>query len=161
MPPGTVIITGGQTGVDTAAIKAAVKLSIPFKGWVPHGFTNEKGLILAEYRTHLQVTPSAENAQRTEWNMRDADCVLTILRGKPEVAVGGTKLGVDYSYGAEKQKSFVDLTGDRAQEVEKVRAWLKEQGHGKSLAIGGPRESEEPGIEKEAEDFLQEALDGL
>ena len=161
MSPGKIIITGGQTGVDTAAIKAAVELSIPFKGWVPRGFTNERGLIPADYRAHLQETPSAENAQRTEWNMRDADCVLTILRGQPDATMGGTKLGVDYSYRAEKEMCFVDLTEDRASEVEKVRIWLKQQGQGKSVAVGGPRESEELDIEQDAESFLLLAFDGI
>jgi len=111
------IISGGQTGVDTAAIKAAIALKIPYRGWVPNGFTNEVGMIAEQYHANLRETPSPENAQRTEWNMRDADIILTILRGPPDTAVGGTKLGVNFGQVGGKsmyfeQKNLEGLTLD-------------------------------------------------
>lgn len=158
------IITGAQTGVDTAAIRATISVSLPYTGWVPQGFTNEAGLISPAYIPNLHETPSTVNSQRTEWNMRDADVVLTILRGPSDRAVGGTKLGVDIAERERKEMCFVDLTGEWETEVRKVRGWLEEVLVGDKewrLAIGGPRESEEPGIEGEAERFLVDVLGDL
>lgn len=156
--PAFTIITGAQTGVDTAAIKAAIKLQIPYRGWVPQGFTNEAGPIPDEYRSHFQQTPSPETSQRTEWNMLDADSVLTLLRGLPDSAKGGTKWGVQVSRETSKNMCFVDLRNDWIEEINKVKTWLKKD-KVENVAIGGPRESEEPGIEGEAEKFLSEALE--
>ena|SRR6266480_576734 len=89
MAPALTIVTGAQTGVDSAAIETAIKLKLPYTGWVPRGYTNESGPILPNHRPHFTETPSQNNAQRTEWNIRDADCVLTILRGQPEKVTGG------------------------------------------------------------------------
>lgn len=45
------IISGGQTGVDMAALKAAVKAGIPHGGWCPQGRIQEKGgIIPADYK---------------------------------------------------------------------------------------------------------------
>lgn len=95
MAPALTIISGAQTGVDIAAIKAAIKLQIPYEGWVPLGFTNEAGPIQQEFRANLQETPSRDNAQRTEWNVRESDFVLTVLRSSPESVKGGTKWAVN------------------------------------------------------------------
>lgn len=159
MAPTLTIVTGAQTGVDTAAIEAAIKLHIPYKGWVPLGCINEAGPILVKYRANLRETPSQGNAQRTEWNVRDADCILTLLRGPPERATGGTAWGVHVASEAGVEMCFVDLRRNWSEEIDKVRTWLGGS-RLKNLrcAINGPRESEEPGIEEEATRFLYEAL---
>jgi hypothetical protein len=157
--PRLTIISGGQSGVDTAAIKAAVALHMPYRGWVPQGFTNEAGTIAAEYRVNLRETPSSDNSQRTEWNLRDADMILTILRGSQDKAVGGTRSGLEVAAEALKPMCFVDLNSDWEGEIAKVRSWVEAVGDRDcSMAVGGPRESEEPGIQEEAMRFLIEAL---
>jgi hypothetical protein len=162
MAPLLTIISGAQTGVDTAAIKAAIKLQIAYKGWVPLGFTNEAGPIQLEYRASLQETPSRDNAQRTEWNVRESDVLLTILRSSPESIKGGTKWAVDVAKQIGKETWFIDLRSEWSEEKNKVRTWLKGNGvDNMRCAINGPRESEEPGIEELAMHFLCEALTGF
>ena len=159
MAPALTIVTGAQTGVDSAAIETAIKLKLPYTGWVPRGYTNESGPILPIHRPHLTETPSQNNAQRTEWNIRDADCVLTILRGQPEKVTGGTAWGVDVARAAGKEMCFVNLSADWTNELDKVRTWLnRRQVEHFKCAVNGPRESEEPGIGQEAMRFLCEAL---
>jgi hypothetical protein len=159
MVPALTIITGAQTGVDTAAINTAIKYDIAYKGWVPRGCTNESGPILPNYRSHFTETPSQDNAQRTEWNIRHADYVLTILRGQPEKVAGGTAWGIDVARATGKEMCFVDLSVEWANELDKIKTWLSTSKleHLK-CAVNGPRESEEPGIEEEATKFLCEAL---
>ena len=65
------IISGGQTGVDRAALDAAIKLTIPHGGWIPQGRLTEDGPLPPEYQ--LQETRSNRYADRTEKNVMDAD----------------------------------------------------------------------------------------
>src|ERR1700744_6191338 len=76
------IISGGQSGVDRAALDAALAHGIDYGGWCPKGgwaedFPDPPGL-LAKYPS-LQETPLSEPAQRTEWNVRDADACLILI----------------------------------------------------------------------------------
>jgi len=79
------IISGGQTGVDRAALDAATAAGIQTAGWAPKGFLAEDGPIPPHYG--LAETPSAEPGQRTEWNVRDSDA--TLILATPPLA-GGT-----------------------------------------------------------------------
>ena len=155
MAPALTIISGAQTGVGAAAIK----LHSPYKGWVPLGVTNAAGPIQLEFRANLQETPLPDNAQRTEWNVRESDFVLTILKSSPESIKGGTKWAVDVAKQMGKEICFIDLRSEWSNEKNKVRMWIRgNKVDNMRCAINGPRESEEPGIEGEAMKFLCEAL---
>ena len=65
------IVSGGQTGVDRAALDWALASGVPYGGWCPLGRWAEDGPIDARYP--LRETPGADPAQRTEWNIRDSD----------------------------------------------------------------------------------------
>lgn len=58
------IISGGQTGVDRAALDAALESGFPCGGWCPKGRTAEDGPLPSEYP--LKETPEADYSQRTE-----------------------------------------------------------------------------------------------
>lgn len=90
------IRTGGQTGVDRAAMDTAREYGIPLCGWCPKNgwaedYPSEPGL-LQDY-PQLSETPSEGTDQRTEWNMRDADAIHTIIpsgsRTSPGTDAGG------------------------------------------------------------------------
>src|ERR1700726_1211464 len=68
------IRSGGQTGVDRAALDAAVLTGRPYEGWCPKGgwaedFLHPPGLLTIY--PHLIETPSESPEQRTDWNVRD------------------------------------------------------------------------------------------
>jgi len=51
------IISGGQTGVDRAALDAAIRLGIPCGGWCPQGRKAEDGRIPDHYPLHEASSP--------------------------------------------------------------------------------------------------------
>src|SRR5215831_1881733 len=65
------IISGGQTGVDTAGLWFALRNGLLHGGWCPRGRKREDGLIPRRFR--LRETPSRGYLQRTQWNVRDSD----------------------------------------------------------------------------------------
>src|SRR5437660_8666127 len=83
----TKLISGGQTGVDRAALDVALELGLPCGGWCPRGRKAEDGVIPDRYP--LAETPSPSYRQRTRWNVRDSDGTLILVRGRP---TGGTAL---------------------------------------------------------------------
>jgi hypothetical protein len=82
------IVSGCQSGVDRAALDAALEAGVPCGGWCPKGRAAEDGPIDARYPLH--ETPSSEVQQRTEWNVRDSDGTLILSRGTE--LTGGTLL---------------------------------------------------------------------
>jgi len=83
------IISGGQTGVDQAALITAQKIGLETGGWCPPGRVCESGTI-PEYfplkETPQERSPDAVDvprSQRTEWNVRDSDATL-IVRPKQD-----------------------------------------------------------------------------
>src|SRR5689334_1820959 len=90
-----VIVSGGQSGVDRAALDVANELQIPYAGFCPRGgwaedFPQPPGL-LARYPL-LRETPLADPAQRTEWNVRESDAVLILVDRCGLAASEGTVL---------------------------------------------------------------------
>ena len=144
------VVSGGQTGVDRAALDVALELGIPCGGWCPKGRLAEDGTLAARYP--LIETPSSEYAQRTEWNVRDSDATLILHRG---YLSGGTAFTVEQT--ARYQKPLLQVNLARRTNPSAVRGWLQgNQGH--VLNVAGPRESSPPGIYLEAARFLRKVL---
>lgn len=73
------IISGGQTGVDRAALDAAMKLGISVGGFCPKGRRAEDGPI--DKRYPLTETSSRAYPVRTEKNVRTAEGTLILTWG--------------------------------------------------------------------------------
>ena len=142
------MVSGGQTGVDRAALDAAIALGIPHGGWCPKGRLAEDGAIPPRYC--LTETESAEYAVRTEGNVRDSDATLILCRGGP---TGGTELTLRMAERWEKPHLEVNL--DRPPDLEAVCRWLAEI-RPAVLNVAGPRESQSRGIAARAEAFLRQ-----
>lgn len=131
------LISGGQTGVDRAALDVAIELKIRHGGWCPAGRRAEDGIIPRIYQ--LQETDSRNYAVRTRLNVRDSQGTLILCEGLP---TGGTKLTVQFAQQMRKPLLILPLSQDcHGPEVEE---WLRE--HTISvLNVAGPRETTAPG----------------
>lgn len=132
------IISGGQTGVDRAALDVALELNIPCGGWCPKGRKAEDGAIDLIYP--LRETPSEEYSQRTEWNVRDADGLLILSYGK---LTEGTALAIECAQKYSKPCFVIDL--QETLDKRTFHRWFHENSI-KVLSVGGPRESHAPGV---------------
>ena len=141
------IVSGGQSGVDRAALDVALSLAIPCGGWCPKGRKAEDGLIDPRYP--LMETPSEDYAQRTEWNVRDSDGTLILSDGG---LTGGTAQTVDAARRLGKPQLMLELSAQPPPLV--VQAWTNAN-RVRVLNIAGPRESKRPGIYARAAAFLK------
>ena len=146
------IISGGQTGVDRAALDAAIELGITGGGWCPKGRASEDGPIPDRYP--LTETPFADPAQRTEWNVRDADATLIIAQGK---LTGGTAR--TQRLATSQPKPCLVINPTEATSTATVRAWLNEHAV-TTLNVAGPRASTDPDIYELAQQLLRKVLAG-
>lgn len=132
------IRSGGQTGVDRAALDAAMEQGLAVTGWCPAGRLAEDGRIPDRYP--LAETSLADYAQRTRWNVRDSDATLILSRSP---LAGGTALTAAIAEELGRPLLIVDPGAPVAADV--IRSWVRRQRVG-DLNVAGPRESEDPGI---------------
>ena len=142
------IISGGQSGVDRAALDVASALGIEHGGWCPKGRWAEDGPIGSNYS--LIETPLPDPEQRTEWNVRDSDATVIFSRG--EDLHGGTRRTLEFAQ--RDGKPWLHLHGHNVVDgASKLAAFIK-QHELTVLNVAGPRASEEP----EAASFAREVL---
>lgn len=147
------IVSGGQTGVDRAALDVALVRNIPCGGWCPLGRLAEDRVIAATYP--LKETPTADYAERTAWNVRDSDGTLIISWGVP---TEGTAFTAECARGQGKPFYIWDLDADRG--VDGPRAWICDNLI-RTLNVAGPRESKHTGAYVAARDALDRLLSDL
>ena len=70
------IISGGQTGVDRAALDAAIMLNIPIGGFCPKGRRAEDGIIPDKY--DLYETKNNKYSERTKQNIQHSQGTLIL-----------------------------------------------------------------------------------
>jgi hypothetical protein len=144
------IISGGQTGVDRAALDVALAMGLECGGWCPKGRRAEDGRISDRYP--LTETDSADYSQRTKRNVRDSDATLILSRGEPR---GGTLLTQRTAVRLGKPCLAVDLNAPAP--LAEMRDWLSMHAV-RILNVAGPRETQSPGVKQLAARFLHELL---
>ena len=132
------IVSGGQTGVDRAALDAARQAGLALGGWAPKGREAEDGVIPNRYP--LDECGQGGYEERTRLNVRDSDATLILTRGEP---AGGTQLTVEWADKLSKPTLVVDLA--QPTDPDGIADWLEGE-RAKVLNVAGPRESTVPGI---------------
>ncbi len=141
------IVSGGQTGVDRAALDVAIELGITHSGWCPSGRKAEDGVIPARYQLH--ETETSEYIERTRLNVRDSDGTLVLGIGEP---TGGTLQTIRIADELNKPLLSIDLS--KPPTAAQINHWLQSNNI-KVLNIAGPRGSKQPDIGKLSRDFLK------
>ena len=144
------IVSGGQTGVDRAALDVAMALGLSCGGWVPRGRRAEDGRVPDCYP--LRETAAFSYARRTRLNVQDACATLILTRGEP---TGGTALTVDVAARLDRPMLVLDL--EAGPNPAAARRWLARL-RVRILNVAGPRESGCPGIYAQSRAFLEALL---
>ena len=148
------IISGGQTGVDRAALDAARELGLPYGGYVPRGRWTEDGPLPNHYSGMLE-TEGAHPAGRTKRNVRAADATLIITRSGCR---GGTLLTLEKARAWGRPHLVIDLaTTTHEEAVRAIREWLEVTAP-ETLNVAGPRASKDPAIYDESKAILTGVL---
>lgn len=147
------IVSGGQTGVDRAALDAARSTGVDIGGWCPVGRWAEDGRIPLRYP--LQETASPDPAERTRLNVRDSDATLILHDGPLR---GGTALTLELAAAFQRPARLVDVRasptpGDTVEWIRQLDVRV--------LNVAGPRESESPGIYVLAVELVTDVIHAL
>ncbi|MEI6691244.1 MAG: putative molybdenum carrier protein [Chlorobium sp.] len=144
------IVSGGQSGVDRAALDAAIAVCIDYGGWCPKGRRSEDGGIPERYL--LQETPHADYRQRTAWNVRDSDGTLILVRNRLK---GGSRYTYECAIKTERPCMIVRF--DNMPAIESVMQWIIRHAI-ETLNIAGPRATSDVSIYTESYQFLKALL---
>jgi hypothetical protein len=144
------VISGAQTGVDRAALDAAIDASIPVDGFCIKGRRAEDGIIPETYPfLELETT---QYSIRIEHNVVVSDGTLIINKGPLS---HGTKLSYDFAVKNLMPCLIVQLDAEDKITPFQVVRWIEGQ-RIVTLNVTGPRESKIPeGIYKEAYSYLE------
>jgi hypothetical protein len=162
------VISGGQTGVDQAALRAALACGLALGGWCPPGRASEAGPIpaalpLTETPTDRSPdAPAIPRSLRTEWNVRDSDATLVLFPARPTTAGGrGEEAdpGTGWALRCAARLGRPALVCDPEDPVvaARIARWIRALRLG-TLHVAGPAESTSPGIGAVAERVLSRAF---
>ncbi len=132
------IISGGQTGVDRAALDAALESGVSVGGWCPKGRKAEDGPIAEKYP--LQELPESGYKKRTLKNVQDSDATVIIYF---ESISGGTEKTLLYCLNEKKPYLLIDGSGITEDSASKRIKHFIDENQISLLNVAGPRASTE------------------
>jgi hypothetical protein len=144
------IISGGQTGVDRAALDAALKNGIDRGGWCPAGRLDEAGRIPDQYP--LKELEGGGFIERTLQNVKDSDGTVIIYFGK---LGGGTERTVRFCVEQQRPHQLIDASIISIEHATRFIADFVRKHKVYILNVAGPRQSEWP----EGYEYAFRALD--
>jgi len=140
----TMLMSGGQTGVDRAALDWAITNNLEHGGWCPAGRIAADGVL--DHRYQLSETESNGYRQRNKLNVQHSDATLIIYRGMLE---GGSRLTLAFANKSGKACLPLNLETPADQILTQWHAWCATHRPAR-LNIAGPSEARCPGIYQQA-----------
>jgi len=140
------IISGGQTGVDRAALDFALDKGLIAGGWCPLGRSAEDGII--NYRYALSSTFSYNFLARTEMNVLNSDGTLLIFTEEPDTGTDNTRL-----YAQMHEKPLFIWKLGQNKNPDHFSHWMRKHSI-EVLNIAGPRASNEPFVYEQTLELL-------
>ena len=113
------IISGGQTGVDRAALDTAIEMGILHGGCCPKGRWAEDGIIPSMY--DLIENDSIKYADRTFKNVESSDGTLILYTG---IIANGTALTKHYCIQREKPILIINILDNLNVKRSNFNNWL-------------------------------------
>jgi predicted Rossmann fold nucleotide-binding protein DprA/Smf involved in DNA uptake len=145
------IISGGQTGVDRAALDFAIENGLSTGGYVPFGRIAEDGRISEQY-PNLIETETENPAIRTELNVLSSNATLILSHGK---LTGGSLLTKQLAERHKRPFLHIDLSAESINAaVERAKRWLTSSEY-PTINMAGPRLSEDSHIYNTVKEFLE------
>jgi hypothetical protein len=144
------IVSGGQTGVDRAALDVALKHGIEYGGWVPAGRLDEFGRIPDRYS--LKELEGGGFTERTLQNVEDSDGTVIIYSGELS---GGTEQTLRFCIEQQRPHELIDASKTSVEQGAKAIIGFVRENKIQTLNVAGPRQSEWP----EGYDFAYRTLD--
>ena len=146
------IISGGQTGVDRAALDIALKHRIESGGWCPAGRLDEIGRIPDRYP--LKELENGGSTERTLQNVKDSNGTVIIYPGKLS---GGTEQTLHFCVEQRRPHELIDASNVSTEKAAQLIADFVRETKIDILNVAGPRASEWP----EGYDYAFRVLDAL
>ena len=131
------IISGGQTGVDRAALDVALRHRIKCGGWCPAGRLDEDGKIPDRYP--LKELKKGGNEGRTLQNVRDSDGTIVIYFHELE---GGTAYTIGCCIEDRQPHRLIDAAKYSPEDAATLMVAFVVDHEIETLNVAGPRESE-------------------
>jgi hypothetical protein len=144
------LISGGQTGVDRAALDLALTQGLGCGGWCPAGRLDEFGRIPDRYP--VQELEVGGFTERTLQNVTDSDGTLVIY---PHKVAGGTEQTVRFCIELKRPHQLLDGSTISTENAAKLIADFVRKNKIGILNVAGPRQSEWP----DGYDYAARALD--
>ena len=133
------IISGGQTGVDRAALDVALANGIDCGGWCPAGRLDEFGKIPDRYP--VREMPDGSFTERTLQNVKDSDGTAVIYSGDLR---GGSEQTVRFCVELGRPCQLIDASKVATEDAARLIADFVGKNAIEILNIAGPRQSEWP-----------------
>jgi len=144
------IISGGQTGVDRAALDAALRREIESGGWCPTGRLDEFGRIPDRYP--LKELENGGFTDRTLQNVKDSDGTVIIYPGRLS---GGTEQTLHFCIEQRRPHELIDASNVSTEKAAQLIGDFVRENKIDILNVAGPRASEWP----KGYDYASRALD--
>jgi hypothetical protein len=157
------IISGGQPGVEIAALDAAIQLDIPHAGWAYKGRKTDDGVLPGHYNVKGIDNPSY--FERLEKNIIECDGVVILTHGQFLIGLKGVRELAEKFKKPCLRLELIECPTNQA--ISTIRKWMNNNEIG-VVYFTGPKSTGSPkiyrdviliiqgilGIEKEQEKFL-------